>query len=138
MEENVKRLKDYMERLEVLKAEKKEKDTEYKKTIEEISDKIKTIESSISTVKADLSTEAIEQFNENKEVKTFYGGLAIKEYDVIEYDEKEAETWAKEKNLFMLFDKKGFEKSAKTLNLDFVTFKKEPKVTFPKVIKIED
>jgi hypothetical protein len=40
--------------------------------------------------------------------------------------------------MFFVWDQKSFEKVVKSLNLNFVTSIKEPKATFPKIIKLEE
>ena len=56
------------------------------------------------------------------------------------YTQESALKWAKEKDMFLILDKKAFEKSAPDLHLPFVTIKtdKIPTATFPKEIKLED
>lgn len=77
------------------------------------------------------------RFKEDK-VKKLFGGLGIREVQVISYDENTALKWAKEKDMFIALDKKAFEKAVEGLNLDFVEIKKEPQVTYPKEYKIEE
>lgn len=99
--------------------------------------KIKELEKGIKSLKEQLSEEGIQEFNETGN-KNLLGGLKIKEMEVVSYSEEDAFKFAKEKDLFLTLDKKAFDKSAKTLGVDFVKITKEPKVTFPSTIKLED
>ena len=84
----------------------------------------------------EISEESIKLFKESGE-KKFFGGISVKEYDILKYSDEVAESWCKEHDMFFKWDKKSFEKSVKSLNLDFVKVEKEPKTTFPKEIKLE-
>ena len=70
--------------------------------------------------------------------KKLLGGIGIRVSQITVYDETEALTWAKEKDMFLQLDKKGFEKVAKTGEINFVKLEDKVTITFPKEIKLED
>jgi len=69
--------------------------------------------------------------------KQLIGGLAIRILKKLEYAEDTALKWALEHKLCLQFDKKAFEKLAKSQPIDFVTITEIPQVTIPSVIKIK-
>ena len=71
-------------------------------------------------------------------VKRRLGGIGIRVSNKLYYDESVALAWAKEKDLCLQLDKKGFEGFAKTGNFDFVEITEEVGVTFPKEIILEE
>ena len=87
----------------------------------------------IEALKNDITIEAKEEFKETNK-KSLTGGLGIRESKEISYDETKALEWAKKKDLFLILDKKGFEKAASSMELDFVVETKKIGVTFPKEI----
>ena len=60
----------------------------------------------------------------------------MQEVKKLNYDEKIAFDWAKEKQMFLQFDKKGFEKAATSLNLEFVEETTTLRATFPSKIEV--
>lgn len=136
MEENVKRLNEKREYLENLKQKKKKAQEEFNEYYACLFENIESVENDIKLIEHNIENYCLKEFKETKN-KNFYGGISIKEYKTIEYEEEKAFEWAKAKKLFLLFDKKGFEKAVESLNLDFVKINKEPKVTYPKIIKLE-
>lgn len=86
-------------------------------------------------IRPEVERLALADYSENKNKKLF-GGIGIQERKNLEYDQATAFNFAKEKGMFISFDKKAFEKVAESLNLDFVKSKTEPKVTFPAIIKV--
>lgn len=116
---------------DVLDADKAVFDNEHKS----LSDQIKTLSTQIDELKESIKPEAIAEFKEiNK--KKLTGGIGIRETDETTYDEAKAFTWAKSKDLFIMLDKKAFEKSAPSLGLDFVKTEKKTSVTFPSTIEL--
>ena len=122
----------------LIKEKIKQKKLDFEKEIEADKLKLDEITKQIAESKEILSEDAKKQFNEDKSNKKLYGGIGIQVGTAITYDKKEALKFAKEKDMFLLLDVKNFEKTAKTLDLDFVTIEKDViKVTFPKEIKLD-
>jgi peptidoglycan hydrolase CwlO-like protein len=117
----------------------KKKLNDFKVSIESEKDEIDSLKEDLTSCKDKLSEAAIKEFNETGE-KKLLGGVGIKENKKVKYLESKAKEWAKEKNLFQIFDKKGFEKFAKDNldQLDFVEIKKVPSATFPPKLKLEE
>ncbi len=137
MKEKIKELKQFQDELEKQQAKKKIIVTKHKLDLEEIVEKIDKCNNQIEKLKSEIDKEVVKQFNESGE-KNFYGGISVKEYDVIKYSDEDAEKWCKEHDMFFVWDKKSFDKTVKSLKLDFVKIDKEPKATFPKEIKLEE
>lgn len=108
---------------------KEEFNIKYSKLIESIKEK----EQEITNKKVLIEAMAKDQFLKTGE-KKLLGGIGIREKKMISYDLKKAEAFAKEKNMFMIFDSKSFEKAATSLNLDFVSESTVTQVTFPNEI----
>ena len=132
--EKLKELKLSMEELErekeMLQFKQKLFNTENKSLIDRISD----LNNNISECKGVLKENAEAGYFKDS-VKKRLGGIGIRCSKVLEYDEKRAFLWAKEKDLCLMLNKKEFEGFAKSGNLDFVELKEKVIVTFPKVIK---
>jgi hypothetical protein len=128
-------VKTKYDELNTLQDSIKEKTTEFEKSIEEDKQKLANLKKEIETIETSISTIGKLYFQETQE-KNLFGGYKIQERKVIEYDNDKALTWAKEKDMFLTLDKKAFDKAIEGLNLDFVTIKKEPSLTIPKIIKI--
>jgi hypothetical protein len=138
MEEKIKELKIIKDKIAILLLKQKEEKQKFFETvIEPLSKKISQLEVTKSDLQKEVETEVLQKFNETKE-KKYYGGVGVKEFKEILYDYNVAFNWAKEKDMFLLLDKKEFEKAASGLKLDFVKFDKKPKVTWPKEIKLEE
>lgn len=118
-----------------LQASLKTKQEIFNSSNKDLIDEIKSFKDKISQGKEILTVEALIEYNETR-VKKLSGGLGVQIRKSIEYDEIEALEWAKEKDLFLILDKKNFEKMAKVTPIDFVENKEEVKITFPKVIKL--
>lgn len=138
LKENVKSYdvlrKEIEEKKELISKRKKEFESE----IEGIVSEIKSAEEKLGETFSLIETEIKDEFEKNNKVKKFYGGFGVQERKNIVYDEKKAFEFAKEKDMFLMLDKKSFEKAVEGLNLDFVEIKPEVKVTVPKEIVIED
>ncbi len=65
-------------------------------------------------------------------------GLKLKHSTVLDYDPQVALVWAIEHKLFLLLDRKSFEKYAKDNPLQFVTIKTEAMITIPSEIILDD
>lgn len=88
-----------------------------------------------SSMKEKLKVDAQEDYSKTGE-KKLLGGLGIRVGSFLNYDEKQAFSWAKEHSLCLSLDKKAFEKIAKSQDLDFVKKEEKVVVTFPKMIKL--
>jgi len=126
-----KHIEHYKERLS---NHKKEYDTE----VEGINANIKIAEKELNDKFSLIETEIKDEFKKDKTVKKFYGGFTIQEVKTVEYDEAKALEFAKEKDMFLMLDKKSFEKALDGLTLDFVKKDTTTRVTVPKEIKLED
>lgn len=89
----------------------------------------------VERLKRNLSAEALAEYQKSK-VKKLDGGIGIRVSKKIKYDEALALDFAKSKDMFIILDKKSFEKAASGLGLDFVEEFESVTVTFPKVIKL--
>jgi hypothetical protein len=135
--EDVAKLKNLNEQIEKVLLEKKQVYSEIEIKVSELTDKIVALELQKKAVVAIIEKSVLAKFEETKD-KNFYGGIGVKEYTNFTYEEKEALKWAKEKDMFLTLDKKSFESACKNLDLDFVTIDKKPKVTYPKIIKLNE
>lgn len=115
----------------------KEMKAKHKKELEALDLSKKSLESMISKIKEEIEKEAIKEFKETGN-KTLYGGIKVQEAKTLEYDEKKAFEFAKEKGLFLILDKKAFEKTAPTLAEKWIKVGTSEKVTYPKVIKLDE
>ncbi len=131
--EKLKELKIDIEVLEQKKAELSALKSQFEADNKLLIEYIKNLSNCVEASKNDLSEEAKKEFEETNK-KSLTGGLGIRESKEITYDETKALEWAKEKDLFLILDKKGFEKAASSMKLDFVTETKKIGVTFPKEI----
>jgi len=130
-------LQELQEKEAILLEDLKKEEEKFKSFISEKKETLLETKKAIADQKELLNNEGVKIFNETGE-KTLFGGLKIQSRTVKEYDERKAFDFAKEKGMFLLLDKKGFEKAASSLDLDFYEEKKVERVTFPKVIKLED
>jgi hypothetical protein len=135
--ENLKTLQSKMIELEKTSENIKTKKTEFDKIIESEVLLKKNLELEIETVKKVIEEEALKEYKETKN-KKLDGGIGIKVMNTLTYAKEDAFKWAKEHNLCLLFDDKSFETLASTQDLDFFTKSTNDKVTFPKVIKLEN
>ena len=113
------------------------KKEEFEKTLETLLRIKAEQEAKLAELKAPIIEAAKAEFTKTG-LKKLYGGIGIRENEVLTYDLIKATNWAKEKQMFILFDQKSFDKAAMNLGLDWVTSSKEPSVTFPKEWKLED
>lgn len=134
-------LKDKMAKLDEVKDSKKKLKDAYDLEKAPLDTAEEKINEEIADLKLCISEAALADFKISRN-KSQLGGVKVQEgtNTSIEYSEKVALKFAKEKDMFLVLDKKAFEKAAPSLNLDFVAVKTIPvrKVTFPKVIKLED
>ena len=129
------KLKVMIEAKEKVDAEIKAKKEAFEETLKAERLIQENYENEINQLKAELSEKAIKNFEETKS-KTFIGGIKVQEAKKLNYDEKIAFDWAKEKQMFLQFDKKGFEKAATSLNLEFVEETTTLRATFPSKIEV--
>lgn len=134
-------LKSRMKKLEEVKASSKKLKDAFDMENKSFVDAKSELEKEISELKIVIGEAAIAEFKMSGEKKQL-GGVKVQEkkWSTISYDSTEALRFAKDKDMFLLLDKKGFETAAPSLNLDFVTIESGTKeaVTFPKEIKLED
>ncbi len=135
--EYLENLRTYLGEIAELEGKLKIKKENFNIEIEGMSKKMIEIKEKIAMVKEAITAEAIDEFKDTGN-KALLGGVKVQEAKIIDYDEEQASNFAFEKKMFLNFDKKAFEKAAPSLNLDWVTFGKTQKVTFPKVIELED
>ena len=138
LKENVKDYDKIRKDIQTHKDSLSEYKKEYDDKVEGLNASIKVMEKELQDKFALIETEVKAEFEKDKTVKKFYGGFAIQEVKTVEYDEAKALEFAKEKDMFLMLDKKSFEKAIDGLTLDFVKKDKTTKVTVPKEIKLED
>jgi len=140
LKEKAARYKELTESLEEKKAEIKAKKDELEKQIAPLKDELSKISDDVSKEASEIEDIVTKLFEATGD-KKFYGGFGVQNRKEIKYDESEAFEWAKEKGMFLQLDKKSFEKAAPTMEKDLngiVEVKKKVKVTFPKVVKLEE
>lgn len=138
--ENIKKYVTVLQNLDSVKSNLKENQVKFDEENKELKEQIEKHNLSLNDLKSEIENEAKLIFEKDSSTKKLYGGIGIQEKDVYEYDVKKALDWGKEKDMCLMLDKKAFEKIIKVQELEFVTKKEkeEVKVTFPKVIKLED
>jgi len=128
--ENVEKLKQTIEDLnskkEILKSLEEKFNEENKALLDEISN----LKTDLENITNEVKEQAIEEFKQTGK-KKLLGGIGVRETKYISYDDKTALDWAKSKDMFIMLDKKAFEKTADTLNLDFVKIDKVIQATIP-------
>lgn len=85
--------------------------------------------SEIANLENDIRQVAIEDYNSRENPTKDYGGVQIKIFTTLDYNEQDAVRYCldhQHANLLKL-NKSGFEKVAKELRPDFVTIKEEPR-----------
>ena len=140
--ENLEKLRDLQTDLGNKKALLALKKTEFLFTVNDTVESIEKIESHIELYKKGIEIEAISEFKATGN-KQLLGGVKVQEKKIktIEYKPADALKWAKEKDMFLMYDKKAFEKAVDSLpEMSWLKIKTstENKVTFPKEIKLED
>ena len=134
---DVEHLAELQEKFEVMYEDIKKEKAAFEKTIENKKEAMDQVKKALEDLKEDIVEEGLKIFKETDE-KSLYGGLKVQNKTVKVYDEAKAFGLAKEKKMFLQLDKKAFEKVASSLDLDFYEEKIEQRITFPKVIKLED
>ncbi len=141
MKDKVKELKKAIEDLEskkdalmVLEGQFKVQHASEYREVENLKEKIETLKSEIQPL-------ALKEFEKNNE-KHLYGGVGIrvgKDKVIYTYKDSDALKFAKEKDMFLMLDKKAFEKAIPGLSVDFIEEKVvrgSVSVTFPAKIEI--
>lgn len=90
----------------------------------------------ITEIKELIYSEALEEYNETGK-KKLSGGVGIRVSSRLDYDKDKALDFAKEKDMFLALDAKGFEAAAASLKLDFVDVVTVETVTFPKEVRLD-
>lgn len=127
----IERLRHLMIEDASIKALIKKQTKEFEESIRGLRDQQQIVVEQMKGLKDTLTDEAIAEFKATGE-KKLLGGIGIRESSCIDYELSKAEEFAREKGLFMCFDKKAFEKAAPSLGLDFVKNTKKVSVTFPR------
>jgi len=140
--ENLRKLRDLSAELDEKKAVIVKKKSDFAMTLQLDNERVENLESQIVLYKMGIESDALAEHEETGS-KQLAGGIKIQDKtDVkIVYNNEKALEFAKEKGLFLQLDKKSFEKALPNLGkLDWLTKTETPfkKVTFPKVIKLED
>lgn len=138
LKENVKDYDDLKKLIEAKKDIVELYKKEYEEKMVDIVSTIKELEGRLQGKFTLIETEIKDEFKKDKTVKKFYGGFAIQEVKTVDYDEAKALAFAKEKDMFLMLDKKSFEKAIDGLTLDFIKKDTTTRVTTPKEIKLED
>lgn len=128
------------EQLEAKKQEFAEKKRAFEKENEELLNEIDSLNETVKSKKSEVEQNALSEYKETGE-KKLYGGIGVQNRTEISYSLTEAFNWAKKHDMFLLLDKKAFEKAAPSLEEKLkgvADIRKEPKVTFPKQIKLEE
>lgn len=81
----------------------------------------------------DLTVEAFELTGDVKPAP----GVSIRMVTELDYEEATALAWAKEHNMALALDRKGFDAIAKTNPLPFVTVRKVPQATIAKELPVD-
>lgn len=137
LKENVVKLSDMQSILDNKQEYLKELQTKFNEDNKEIIEEISQLVKNIDSEKDIISNLVLDDFKTTNN-KSYFGGVGVREYKKFSYDEKEILIKAKEKDMFLTLDKKAFEKVAEGLEDWGVSIDKEPKVTFPKVFKLEE
>lgn len=141
LKQEVRKLKDLREEKEKLRemlAKKKEMfELENKPLLESITNLSQVLVDTENAVRR----VALEEYAETKEKKLEFG-IGIRVTTKLNYIEEEALKWAKEYNMALKLDKKGFESIAKVQissknPLEFVTVEEKPIATISSELKVE-
>ena len=130
-------LQDKQLRLANFKTTLKEKQIDFEEENKVLIDGISKLQTEILSSKDILEITAMKEFVETNN-KKLLGGLGIREYNILEYDENLAFNWALEHRMALQLNKKVFEKLIKISPVDFVNIGIDTKVTFPPIIKFSD
>ena len=137
MKENLKKLKDFREIYELRRNEMAEKKAEFEKANEDLIGVINLFQEKITESEEEIRKEALVQYEKTGEKKLDFG-VGIRIMKRLNYDPKQAFSWAREHSLALTLDKRAFEKIAKADNIEFVELTEEVMATIPKEINLED
>lgn len=112
-----------------------EKKTEFEKENQIVIDLIEDIQGRMQASEDLIREEAMLKYKETGEKKLEFG-VGIRVMKRLNYDEKEAFSWAKDHSLALALDKRAFEKIAKVDDIDFVETTEEAMATIPKEINL--
>lgn len=108
-----------------------------------LTEEIALLKAEIVQAEISIKNAAVAHYRATGEVKPT-AGVAVKLFDTLCYDPKDADAWTREVKLARIpesLDVKSFEKIAKSADLPFVTFVPEPRATIatdlPKVLAEE-
>jgi len=143
LKDNVTELKKLTDELAGVIKSLDEKKTEYESSIKELEEKKVELSTKIASTKVLIEADVLVDFKTTAN-KSYYGGIGVQERKKITYDSAIVFAWAKVKGMFIVLDSKAFEKSAEAMIAadpiiaKAVKITKEPQVTYPKEIKLED
>lgn len=137
MKELVKQIVDITADLDKIIETIKQKTELYEQDIASLVEDKKAKELEIESIKEKINSYVLQEFDKTKE-KKYYSGIGVQERTELTYDETEVFNWALDKKLFLQLDKKAFDKVAETIGAPSVKVEKKPKVTYPKILKLED
>ena len=122
--------------LVMFKQELLDKRKAFEEENKELIERISKLSEELSVDKERIKVQAEEEFKVTGN-KKLLGGIGIRVGIRINYEREKAFTWAKEHSLCLSLDERGFEKIAKTQDIDFVSKEEKLTVTFPQKIIIE-
>lgn len=137
MKENVKNYKGILDLIKVQEENLVSMKTSYEESIKPIVEGLKTLKEKLEAERVIIEEAAKKEFKETGN-KKFFGGIGAQERKIVDYDEKEVFNWALDKKMFLMLDKKSFEKVAENINAPSVKIDKKVLITFPKEIVLED
>lgn len=109
----------------------------HEKELQPLNEVIKTLGEKIEVEKEVINPIILEEFKKTG-VKKYEGGIGVQERKGIVYDEEKVFEWALEKKMFLILDKKAFEKVAENIGAPTVETYKREIVTYPKEIVLND
>ena len=109
---------------------------EFERNHKNLIEAVQAVSNELSEAEGEVRKIAVDEYDKTEQ-KKLYGGVGIRVTYKPTYEPKTAFEWALDHKLFLLLDKKGFEKMCKTTPPEFVSFDEIVTATLPKEIKIE-
>ena len=135
--ETLNNLKQVQEEIEIEKKQLSELKQQFEDNNQELIMSIKNKTEEMNSYKSVIIENAEVGFKKDG-IKKRLGGIGIRETTKLDYAKEDALNWAIEHKLCLSLDTKAFESLNKTPPLMFVVKVPIIKVTFPKVINLED
>ncbi len=136
-EGNVKKLKQLLDKQKEYQEQYQEEKRKFEETHLPLQQKLQELYEDIVNLKSDITEDALADYETNK-LKDYIGGITIKIFKQVGYDDSDAIKWAIDTAQTHLVETKlnktEFNKLAKVINLPFVTKFETPKVMFPSAI----